>query len=401
MRTKIKKFTKRGLHVVKSRRHAAVALLVALVVAAGCKSDSAPAGPPVPQSIKLTSDTTPLLLGDSITWSASVILSNGTQGTGAITWTSSNTAIMPVSAGGVVTAKGTGSATITATGSGFSANAIIRSYDAIAKPELKVASGAITVTSTSDQIAAGTMTLTRAAGAAPIVAGNVILGTADGGYIRRVTAASGTGATQTLQTVQATVGDAFSEISVDSIFKPNVAAALRAAYLKDRGTDRWPKGMMVAPDGTVSLSNVEMGLPINLAATVTSGPGSATVALNGSMSLDIPEVDVKVKLKLTKPEKNRFRFVPKVQLTANLTPSITFTGNIAQLLQFPSYEKELVKIPLPTVCAGLVLCFKTTVRLIAYATPFANVTGTLSQTVNIDYGLWHLRRCRLLRLRVA
>jgi uncharacterized protein YjdB len=108
-----------------------LAFIAAVAGAAGCgggdDSTSPPPPPPPPtvQSIILSPSTTTLTaVGQTVTLTAQVQLSNGAAGTQAVTWSSSNPAVATVTAG-TVTAVASGQTTITASVGAVSAQAVV------------------------------------------------------------------------------------------------------------------------------------------------------------------------------------------------------------------------------------------------------------------------------------
>ena len=92
-----------------------LAIVVLLVAACGDDETTGPGGPSI-ASVTVVPGSAALSLGDTIQLSAEVRDGSGNALTGhAVGWTSSDTAIVKVSSTGRVTARGIGSAAITAT----------------------------------------------------------------------------------------------------------------------------------------------------------------------------------------------------------------------------------------------------------------------------------------------
>ena len=102
-------------------------LLLFLLMLTTCGKDS-PTGPPAPSSVTVTpASATLTAIGQTIQLNAGVVDRNGKAITGAsVTWTSSNATVASVGPTGLITAHKVGSATITATSSGVSGQAIVK-----------------------------------------------------------------------------------------------------------------------------------------------------------------------------------------------------------------------------------------------------------------------------------
>jgi hypothetical protein len=371
---------------VRTIRGLSAVLFVCLIVA-GCAGGDGPKPPPTPQSVKLTADTTPLFISESVQMTASIVMSDGSPGSGTIAWTTSDAAVMTVDGQGLARAVGEGTARITATSGALSASAQVRTYASKPKPALKQTALGYNVTSTQAEIETGTMTVTRFGGAAPLVVGDVVAGTAGNGFIRRVTAVNGTGPTQVVQTVQGKLSEAFDKVHSEGHVKPNLAAALRSSYLRERGTASWPKGVSVEPNGQITLSNLVINWPFNLGASVSASAASAAVDVSGYVNIDFQSFDWILNATFIPPAVNQIRVVSGLMFTSELYPSVSVTGNIAGLLKFPSYEKDLFTPKhVGTWCASVV-CMSAYIRLVFYMTPEASVVGSVGNKIDISYGV--------------
>lgn len=371
-----------------------VVLFTAAALIAAC-SGKEPSGPPVPKSVKITADTTSILVGDSATLLASVILSDGKTGPETVTWSSNNAAVMTVSASGVAVAIAEGNAVLTASSGALTASVTRKAYASKATPQLKLTGTTITVTSTPEQIAAGTMAVTRATGAPTIGVGDILMGATSGsesvGYLRKVTAVSGAGTALTLQTVQGKLTEAYEDLSVETTVKPNVARALRAAYLREKGTSSWPEGVSVTPSGEIQFLQVPFNLTSTLSPAGGGGQAQAAISFNGNVRLDFDQFlfALQFKKKLFPPsiELKKFEIIPSIRFGSTVTASASVQGNFASMLGFGRRTWTLMPSRyVGTFSAGPVP-FTVYFKIDAYLAPSANFAGEVSQTVDLDYGI--------------
>ena len=103
--------------------HLLILIFLALTT---CGKDS-PTGPPTPSSVTVTpASATLTAIGQTIQLYGVVDRNGKTIAGASVTWTSSNATVASVSPGGLVTAHQTGTATITATSSGVSGQAVVK-----------------------------------------------------------------------------------------------------------------------------------------------------------------------------------------------------------------------------------------------------------------------------------
>lgn len=146
-----------------------------------------------------------------------------------LTWSSSDASVATVDGSGLVTAVGGGSAVISASAEGRSGSV------SVTVDPWKIADNALVIDSTHLQLlsdsterAAGTYRFQVLQGAAPTIAtGTIIVGTQQGGFLRRVTSASVAGGTVTLATDQASLSDVIEDGAVQSTIDLLFAPASR------------------------------------------------------------------------------------------------------------------------------------------------------------------------------
>lgn len=147
-----------------------------------------------------------------------------------ITWSSSNEAVLRVSQAGVVTGVGPGSATITATVEARSATVSLTVLDYNIAEEVQVIdSTQLRLLSDSVERATGRLRFQVLNGSPPPFApGEIVVGTEDGGFLRRVTSVSVSGNQVTLETEPAALADAIEAGSFSStinlLFAPGLPA---------------------------------------------------------------------------------------------------------------------------------------------------------------------------------
>jgi hypothetical protein len=357
--------------------------LIAMLAMVACGGDSS--GPATPSSIRFTSDTAAVFIDDTVQLSAQVVLSNGRAAdTASITFQSSNPAVLTVLPSGKAVGLTAGTATITARSGALQATQTRTAYAIRANPDLRMTgSGGLTIVTPAAEIAAGPITITRQAGTDPIVPGNVLLTTADGGYIRRVTSVSGTGTTQTAQTVEALLTEAFDDLDVELNVVPNLQGALRQAYREQRADGTWPEGVELLPDGRLALVNY----PVNFTNTTSSGQASVSSSFNGAITLNFSNFDGKLNFKTTvgiPTGLKRLRAVANIGAGLNGRATTTLSGNFGSLINFPSFERDVVKFTVGTYCPTI--CFTINLRLVVYIQPFAAISGTFAQDLSANYG---------------
>src|SRR5918999_279279 len=107
------------MHSRSRRAAAAAAHLILLAAACGDSSSTAPTGPVVVASVRVTPNQQSLFVGQSVELDAEPLASDGRPlADRAVQWTSSDEALATVSGTGFVEAKGEGPVTITATSEG-------------------------------------------------------------------------------------------------------------------------------------------------------------------------------------------------------------------------------------------------------------------------------------------
>ena len=211
----------------------ALALVAVLLPLAACDDDGGgTTAPPEVAQVVLETPLTELELGDSTQLTARALGTSGQELTGrTITWRSSNEAVLRASQTGMVTGVGPGSATITATVEARSASVSLTVLDYNIAEEVQVVdSTQLRLVSDSAERATGRLRFQVLNGSPPPFApGEIIVGTEDGGFLRRVTSVSLAGDQVTLETEPAALADAIEAGSFSStinlLFAPGLPAS--------------------------------------------------------------------------------------------------------------------------------------------------------------------------------
>jgi len=217
-----------------SRTATAPLALVVLLPLAACGDDGGrgTTAPPEVAQVVLEAAVGELELGDSTQLTARVLGTSGQELTGrTITWRSSNEAVLRVSQTGMVTGVGPGTASITATVEARSATVSLTVLDYNIAEEVQVVdSTQLRLVSDSAERATGRLRFQVLSGSPPPFApGEIIVGTEDGGFLRRVTSVSVSGDQVTLETEPAALADAIEtgsfSTTIDLLFEPGLPAS--------------------------------------------------------------------------------------------------------------------------------------------------------------------------------
>ena len=247
--------------VQKSAR-AGILALPLLILPSACTETSS--GPPPAAGIELNETSVVLELTDSVRLVATSRDASGSAVTGrSVAWTSSDPAVAVVAPGGWVKGVGGGDATITATLDGASASATVH-VEAwnVADNAVIVDSARLELLSDTAERNAGLLRFRVLQPPAPTIAtGAVIVGTQDGGFLRRVASSSLAGDVLTLQTEPAALGDVIQEgafaTTVDILFAP--ASPPGALLTAGSGEVLWGEGVFtyLAPGLTPNASGFD------------------------------------------------------------------------------------------------------------------------------------------------
>ncbi|CAN5693625.1 hypothetical protein BH23GEM9_BH23GEM9_21250 [soil metagenome] len=229
-----------------------ISALAVLVLGSAC-SDATPAGPDViaVAHVALAAPVTELEFGDSAQIGVTVTGADGSTLTDrAVVWTSGDPSVLQVSATGVVTGVGEGSASVTASVEGRtgSVSLTVHSWN-IAGNAVVVDSMSLRLVSDSAERAAGRLRFQLVQGSAPsFTAGMVVVGAQGGGFLRRITTVTTSGSEIVLETEPAALADIVEvggfETSIDLIFAPGVSPAAfgAAAAALAPGQVLWGEG---------------------------------------------------------------------------------------------------------------------------------------------------------------
>ncbi len=116
---------------------ASVALFLALHACSGSRGPSGPPPPPVVASVDLSPGSAELETGNTVTLTATPRAADGAPLDRAVTWTTSDEAVATVGPTGVVTARGPGTAEVTATAESAHGTATIRVLVAVAAVDVE------------------------------------------------------------------------------------------------------------------------------------------------------------------------------------------------------------------------------------------------------------------------
>lgn len=379
---------------VSNCRFVCFAMALALAASAcGGDKPKPPTAPPFAQSVKITSDTASVLVGDTARLSAQVIMSDGTTGGGTISWSSSNPAVMTIDAQGVAVGISVGNAVLTASSNALSSSVTRAVHLIKAADGLRVAGSGITVLSDSQQIAAGNMTVTRPANAPPLKPGDVVAGADRGSYLQKVITATGTGTTQTLTTQPATLEEALVDAEATILDNFDAPAAMRAAYLRSKREGGWPVGLTVSPDGLMHFADA----PINFNNTTTIGGKSVKLKLNGTLGMRFGAAAragteaFEFKLKIKGGRFKRLRVASTMGVAFNATSTVEFSGGVAGAsFTVPWPSIVLTKGPggLQCVTVGILpVCYSVSIVFLPYVEAGAAVQVEVSQQASMNYGV--------------
>lgn len=214
-------------------------VLVCCVLGTACSERTTGATEPVLEPVArvvLEPALESLQLGDSVQLTATPLSAAGQALSGrTVQWSSSNPAVLEVNEAGRALARGAGAATITATVGASAATMTIQVHPWNIGPNSYVVDPAVLrLMGDSAERAAGTFRFQALQGAPPqLVPGTVIVGTEQGGFLRRVTSATVMGPGLVLQTEPAALSDIIRvggfSTSISLVDQAAAPAAWRAA----------------------------------------------------------------------------------------------------------------------------------------------------------------------------
>lgn len=387
----------------------AVSLAVLLVLAACGGSDGGTPPPPPPPppaavaaEVRVTPDSAQLVVGNSVTLTATVIDSRGATTTAfPVTWSSSTPTVVTSSGNGTFVAVAPGLAVVVATtSSGVSAVARIRVVDVAVSQDVVIADSAFTVMSDSAEIASGTLRMQASGSGAQVAVGDVVFGTAEGGFLKKVTAVQTSGQDVVLTTVPAKLTDAIQQGTIDISGNLDLATEFAQARLRT-GKDaiKLPPGVSIDQRGRVLFSNADL-----LFETGGSLQGlEAHIRLNGAINVrsgsDIkPGSDswrLKVDIEPCFPtgaclEKVDFGTVVGVELDGEIQSEVAITagGRRAIPLKIPLGRKKIANIPLRGQCfPGGFICVGLFAVLEAYGEVSASASLSISRPIVVKSGV--------------
>jgi hypothetical protein len=268
-------------------------------------SDGGPASPvaegPGVAQVTLTAPVSTLQLGDSTQLVVTVLGTAGEELTGrSVEWSSGNPSVLQVSGNGMVVGIGAGSASVTATVEGRSANVSLTVHPwNIAENVSVVDSTSLLLVSDSAELAGGRLRFQVLQAPAPTFpAGTIVVGTQNGGFLRRVTSSSAAGSEILLETGPAAVADAVQaggfETSIDLIFSPGIQAGLfsAAAARLAPGEVLWGAGEFtyLTPGLRVSPRAAAAGVRLGPEVGPRSGFGTPDLMAFDLSGLDVCEI---------------------------------------------------------------------------------------------------------------
>jgi trimeric autotransporter adhesin len=359
--------------------------------------------------VVITPDTVRLTVADSLNTRATATLSDGRPATDPITWSSSNSAVASVDAAGLVIAVSPGTAVLTA-----------RAGPASGTARIEVATGHVasigrvsgpttfTVTSTEEQVASGTFSLTRTNPTITFARGDVLVGQEAGGYLRKIETVSTSGNVVTVTTSEAELPEAFEAGSIQ--FEEDLDFASGSVPVAGvRFGDAAPSiaGMGVGRDGIVHFNNAQIPFDFELSGGIVNAPAQIVIKLNGDLEFlsgrgqtGAPTFSLKDKWGRSKsfpwgPELKSF----EMSLTAGARLNATVTGELtgaipSKATRVPRSERTLVsrvltKGPKGVTCSffgPVLVCYKITASLVAFVQPSGGPKATLTQKLDVSAG---------------
>jgi uncharacterized protein YjdB len=384
------------------------AALLATVVAA-CGGGEKPLAPPTvtpaqAAKVVVTPDTVRLAVADSLIAEAVATLASGQPATDPVTWTSSNPTVASVDASGLVVATGVGNAVLTARSGPVSGTARIEVALGQVSAQGRVSGpGTFTVTSTPEEIASGTITLTRANSSLTFAPGDVLVGQEAGGYLRKIQTVTTNGNVVTATTTDAELPEAFDAGTIDFEEDLDFASAPASSSL----TKLAPiAGMTIGRNGMVHFSDAQ--IPFNIDVTAGSPGAAAQIVINlkgdlaflsGKGTTGAPTFTIKDKW----GRKKKFPWTPELKsFEMNLTAgakldaivSATITGAVPSGGRKSRGEREilsrvLTKGPKGITCSlfgPIPVCYKITAKLIAFVEPDGGPRATVEEHVIVSAG---------------
>ena len=270
-------------------RAKAVCLLTTLSTLAACSESgpdvAGPAGPtgdgPSVASISLDPAEAELLTGDTLRLEATPSTSSGAPITGvSVSWSSSDNQVATVESTGLVTAVSPGTVTITASAAGTSGTSELSVVEQrVSEDVVVVDSTQLSLTSDSAEFANGILRFQVLGDTSPPVeVGDILVGTENGGFLRRATSVSQADGTVLVQT--STAG--LDEVMKLGVFELDLNLQLSpagAGYIHPTGTSSIHRAS--EPSYRIQAEDISWGTPelLLLAEGVTFSPGA--ISLDG------------------------------------------------------------------------------------------------------------------------
>lgn len=393
--------TRRPRHGLTSGLFAVVFLLSACkdVVVLVPPEPSPP--PTVAARVTIARDTATLLVTDSITIAATVVDSrNEPTSAASVAWTSSDPSVLQHIGNGRFVARAPGLALAVASSQGLSATARIQVKEVDQSDKLIVADSTYAVLSDSAEIANGTLRMRAiSATSRPPVAGDVVFGSADGGFLQKVVTVQTTGNEVVLQTVPANLNEVILEGSVSVSEDLDIGAALAEARLRTGDASIvLPDGVSIDAQGNVHFENANLIFESSGSAQGVSATFRVTgdVAIKtgreikpGSKSYTF-EVEYNYCFPIGCLDRIDFGTVVGVVMDAEIEAIIGVTagGRRGIPIKVPLQSKPIFKIPLKGKClAGKSFCFGLFAVLEAYAEVEAAAQISVRRRVNLTTGV--------------
>lgn len=383
-------------------------LVPVLVTACGGSEPSTPTEPdPTPPpvvaaEVRLTPDSAQVVVGNSVTLSASVIDTKGaTSSAFPVSWSSSTPTVVTSSGNGTFVAVAPGLAVVVATAQGgVSATARIRVVDVAVSADVVMADSAFTVLSDSAEIASGTLRMQATGTGSQVAVGDVVFGTTDGGFLEKVTAVQSAGGQVVLSTVPARLTDAIKEGSIDVSGNLDISAELAQARLRTGSNAiQLPPGVSIDHRGRVLFSNANLifessGSIQGLAASVKL-TGAINVRSGSELKAGADSWRLKVDVSpcfssVVCLDKVDFGTVVGVELDGAIESEVAITagGRLAIPLKIPMGKKRIANIPLRGQCfASRMLCVGLFAVLEVYAEASASAQLSVTRPINVKSGV--------------
>lgn len=379
--------------------------LVALLALAACKEvivdpDPLPIADAVVVDVDLDTDSAKLVIPDTVRVGATVTDSKGATATAVtLAWTSSDPDVLRSLGNGTFVAVAPGSALIVATAEGVSGVARVAVVEADIFDNVVVADSAFRVLSDSAEIASGTLRMARVGNLDPVAVGDVLVGTEEGGFLRKVTAVQSNGAEVVVSTAPATLIEAIKEGTIE--FEDNTTfaqAAARAVADPSRFLAPPRQGIEVQPDGTVRFDAATFDFTSTT--SVGIGPLTGSVSVDGDLTIKIGDeamkggktagftAEIETFLGLpTSLERLEFNTATAVSLDATLTTKVV--GSLSSAIGKEVFREEIFKLDIgqKVIWVGPVpVLVKLSLPVDAYAVVTAQVEASMAISSSMDAG---------------